>query len=88
MPEAELPGRGRILVVEDNAVNRKVAVGFLDHLGYVAETAVDGVDALEALTMTHYDVILMDCQMPRMDGYEAAAESAPARTVITRRSSR
>jgi PAS domain S-box-containing protein len=65
--------RGRVLVVEDNAVNRKVAVAFLDKLGYVSDVANDGVEALEMMTAARYDLVLMDCQMPRMDGYEAAA---------------
>jgi len=61
----------RVLVVEDNAVNRKVAVGMLSQLGYAADIAVDGVEAVEAFGATKYDAILMDCQMPRMDGYDA-----------------
>ncbi len=66
-------GSGRVLVVEDNAVNRKVAVAYLDRLGYTADTAEDGVEALEAMSVRRYDVVLLDCQMPRMDGYETAS---------------
>ncbi|MEY2470099.1 MAG: hypothetical protein QOF21_2797, partial [Actinomycetota bacterium] len=62
---------GRVLVVEDNAVNRKVAVGMLENLGYTASIAVDGVEAVEAFAADSFDVVLMDCQMPRMDGYDA-----------------
>ncbi|MEY2397351.1 MAG: hypothetical protein QOJ00_525, partial [Actinomycetota bacterium] len=61
----------RILVVEDNPVNRKVAVGILTQLGYNADIAVDGVAAVEAFNKTKYDAIVMDCMMPRMDGYDA-----------------
>ncbi|HVV35243.1 MAG TPA: MASE1 domain-containing protein [Acidimicrobiales bacterium] len=64
-------GRGRVLVVEDNAVNRKVAVGMLEQLGYSVEVAVDGVQAVDMFRPGAFDVILMDCQMPRMDGYDA-----------------
>ena len=66
------PGaRRRILVVEDNTVNKMVAVGLLDALGYDADTADDGLAALDAFDPGRHDAILMDVQMPRLDGYAA-----------------
>lgn len=62
--------RRRVLVVEDNPVNQLVAVGLLEALGYRAETADDGMAALEVLRHAEFDLILMDVQMPRLDGYE------------------
>ncbi len=63
-----------ILVVEDNAVNREVAAGMLENLGYRTDTAVNGLLALEALAESTCAAVLMDCQMPVMDGLTATAE--------------
>ncbi len=68
------PGAPKILLVEDNAVNREVAVGMLESLGCAAETADNGWLALEAMKTDSYDAVLMDCQMPVMDGLSATAE--------------
>jgi PAS domain S-box-containing protein len=67
------PSRGRVLLVEDNLVNQKVAAAMLGGGGYLVDLAVDGEEALRAVQARDYDVVLMDCQMPRMDGYQAAA---------------
>jgi CheY-like chemotaxis protein len=61
----------RILVVDDNSINRQLACEFLVSGGVVADTANDGRQALDALEKTRYDAVLMDVQMPEMDGYEA-----------------
>ena len=60
-----------ILVVDDNEINRMVAVEHLKHLGCVADTASNGAEALEAVARRSYALVLMDCQMPVMDGYSA-----------------
>ena len=66
--------RGRLLVVEDNAINQAVAKGIVAKLGFDCDVAGNGVEALQALARRRYDAVLMDCQMPEMDGFEATAE--------------
>jgi two-component system sensor kinase len=65
-------GRGRVLVVEDNPTNQMVAMGLLTRLGFDAEIASDGQQAVDAVAKSHYATVLMDCDMPVMDGYAAA----------------
>jgi two-component system sensor histidine kinase/response regulator len=62
----------RILVVEDNPTNQKVAIAILQKLGYSADFAESGAVALERLQQTDYDLVLMDCEMPDMDGYQTS----------------
>ncbi len=61
----------RVLLAEDNLINQKVAAGFLHNMGLKVDVAADGMKAVEAIARTTYDLVLMDMQMPRMDGLDA-----------------
>jgi PAS domain S-box-containing protein len=70
----------RILVADDSLINRQVAVGLLERAGYAADAVTNGLEAIEALRYVIYDAILMDCEMPELDGYAATARIRQAET--------
>jgi signal transduction histidine kinase/CheY-like chemotaxis protein len=86
-PLPVIGARPRVLVAEDNPVNQRVAVRMLERLGLGADVASDGYEAVESLGRQRYAVVLMDCQMPELDGFQATArirarEGANRRTPI------
>jgi signal transduction histidine kinase/ActR/RegA family two-component response regulator len=77
-PSLELPavvhpprGTGRVLVVDDNAINLRVAQSLVEKAGYLCVAVVSGREALECVQRDFFDIVLMDCHMPDMDGFEA-----------------
>jgi len=68
------PRAARILVAEDNPINQRVAIALLEKLGYRAQAVATGAEVLRAIEAVAYDIILMDCQLPEIDGFEATRE--------------
>jgi CheY-like chemotaxis protein/HPt (histidine-containing phosphotransfer) domain-containing protein len=68
------PIAARVLLVEDNPINAEVATGMLDRIGCKAELATNGREAIRLCSERHFDIVLMDCQMPIMDGFEATQQ--------------
>jgi CheY-like chemotaxis protein len=73
-PKIAEQGRARVLVADDNVVNQRVVVRMLESTGVRADVAATGREAIEMLRMIHYDLVLMDCQMPVMTGHQAVTE--------------
>ena len=66
--------KSTILLAEDNLINQEIAIDMLEVMGYVADVANNGREAVEMCQKKHYDIVLMDCQMPIMDGFNATRE--------------
>jgi CheY-like chemotaxis protein len=75
---------GRVLVVEDNPVNQRLVKAMLTRLGLDTDSANNGMEAVTMLMQARYDAVLMDCQMPVMDGYQATMEIRRSQSAGTR----
>jgi signal transduction histidine kinase/DNA-binding response OmpR family regulator/HPt (histidine-containing phosphotransfer) domain-containing protein len=74
LAEASAAARAHLLVVDDNPVNQRVAARMLEKMGHRVDVAVNGIEAIAAVSRIPYAAVLMDCQMPQMDGFEATME--------------
>ncbi|MGE3913765.1 MAG: PAS domain S-box protein, partial [Chloroflexota bacterium] len=83
--EQDASGQPRILLVEDNRVNQRVATRMIERLGLAVDVASNGREALTAVGQRQYDLVLMDCQMPELDGYAATAAIRATETPASRR---